>query len=217
MNLYLSARMLKIGITTRITEAVKYHEERDSLAHDWGRFFSREFPDDIWVLIPNIGKNAVEYFSSLSLNVLILSGGDSLGETPLRDETELALIEYAVSKSIPILAVCRGMQLIHSFFGGKIVKGDSDFIDFHVSTEHDVIASDGIIVSLNSYHNNFIYEDTLNSSFNVFARATSDGSIEGFRRDGLLAIMWHPEREMKDKQWSTDLIKDFLENKWKEH
>ena len=54
--------MLRFGITTRITQANGYEESRDSLAHDWGDFFTREFPKDIWASIPNIGNDAVSTF-----------------------------------------------------------------------------------------------------------------------------------------------------------
>ena len=80
------------------------------------------FPESKWLLIPNIGKQAVNYFKEWDLNVLFLSGGDDIGKFQIRDETELELIKYAISKSIPIVAICRGMQLIHNVFNGKIKK-----------------------------------------------------------------------------------------------
>lgn len=202
--------MLRIGITSRITKASGYFEQRDSLAHDWGDFFKREFPNELWVSIPNLGKDALNYFNSLSLNVLILSGGDSLGETLKRDETEYTLLDYAIKNSIPVVAICRGMQLVHTYFGGRVVKGDQKFVSTHRAKEHDVIFEDGKILSLNSYHNNIIIEKTIHQSLSVIARCKEDFSVEAFAREGLIALMWHPEREMKDKNLSTKLIKNFL-------
>jgi putative glutamine amidotransferase len=206
--------MLKFGITTRITHALGYEETRDSIAHDWARFFKTEFQNDLWVSIPNIGKDAVQYFKSLSLNVLVLSGGDSLGETIRRDETEYALLDFALANSIPVIAVCRGMQIVNSYFGGNILDGDQKFVSTHRATRHDVVFEDGTILSLNSYHNNLIHEQSLSPHLSVLARCKEDYSIEAFTGRGLIGIMWHPEREMDDKKQSTKLLKTFIQKSW---
>ena len=204
--------MFKFGITTRITEAIEYSEVRDSLAHDWGVFFKREFPNDIWVSIPNIGNDAVNYFKSLSLNVLILSGGDSLGKTPKRDETEFALLEYALENLIPIISVCRGMQLVHSYFGGKIIRGDEDFSSIHRAKTHEIITEREGIFLVNSYHNDLILEASLHDDLKIIARCKKDFTIEAFMNHRLIGLMWHPERAMVDSQWSIELLKNFLKN-----
>ena len=208
--------MLRFGITTRITRAAGYSETRDSLAHDWGNFFKTEFPNDLWVSIPNLGKDAVQYFKSLSLNVLVLSGGDSLGETIRRDETEYALLEFALKNSVPVIAVCRGMQIAHSYLGGSVLDGDQKFISTHRATKHDVVFEDGNVLSLNSYHNNLINEQTLSPHLSILARCKEDNSIEAFTGKGLLGIMWHPEREMNNKTLSTKLLKTFIQKSWPE-
>ena len=205
--------MFKFGVTTRITSATSYDEPRDSLAHDWGSFFKREFPNNLWVAIPNLGEDAVHYFRSHSLNVLILSGGDSIGVTPIRDKTEIALLDYALKNEIPVIAICRGMQLIHSYFGGKITTGDEKFISIHRTKQHNVITEEGNVVCLNSYHNNVIVEKTIHKSLSIIARCELDNSVEAFRRKGLIGMMWHPEREMKDYNWSTNILRTFLQNK----
>jgi len=201
--------MLRFGITTRITQASGYSETRDSLAHDWSIFMMREFPNNIWVPLPNIGKDVVGYFQKLSLNVLILSGGDGHGETPERDKTEYALLQYALTNKIPIIGVCRGMQIIHTYFQGNLGLGSDEFISNHRARTHKIITSDGQ-KTVNSFHNYFLSEGTLNSKFSVIARSLEDHSIEAFSGDLVLAIMWHPERECFDYQWSTNLIKNFL-------
>lgn len=202
--------MFKFGITTRITQAIEYVETRDSLARDWSVFFKREFPNDIWVSLPNIGNDAVNYFESLSLNVLILSGGDSLGKTPKRDETEYALLEYALKNSIPIIAICRGMQLVHAYFGGKTEKGHKEFARIHRAQMHRIITNEKDRFSVNSYHNDFIIEDSLREDLNIVARCEQDKTIEAFMNKRLIGLMWHPERNMESSEWSTKLIKNFL-------
>ena len=193
----------------RVTEASGYYEQRDSLAHDWGQFFKREFPNDLWICLPNLGKDAVHYFNSLDLNVLILSGGDSLGETLKRDETEYALLDYALKNGIPIIAVCRGMQLVHSYLGGSVVSGNSSFVTTHRATEHDVIIEDNIR-SLNSYHNKRIVEKSMHQSLSVIARCKEDFSVEAFTRPGLIGVMWHPERDERFLEIHHERFKELI-------
>ena len=47
----------------------------------------------------------------LKPHALVLSGGNSLGESREKDETELAMITYAEQK-ISLLDICRGMQMM---------------------------------------------------------------------------------------------------------
>ena len=53
----------------------------------------------------------------------------------LGDEVEFKLIEIAIKNKIPILGICRGMQLINIYFGGEI---SSVSISKHVSKKHMV-------------------------------------------------------------------------------
>jgi len=97
----------------RIINAANYDEERDTLSHDWINFFAdlKIIP----ILIPNSLKNLKTFFEEINVDAIILSGGDNLGDFPERDKTELDLINYAISSGIPILGVCRGMQIIFFF------------------------------------------------------------------------------------------------------
>lgn len=201
--------MYRFGITMRITNAVDYDEPRDSLAQDWSSFMEETFPNDQWLAIPNIGSKAVDYFQKWNLNVLILSGGDDLGKTKKRDETETLLLEHALKNNIPVIGVCRGMQLIHTHFGGELESGNEAYIAEHRAHDHQVILKNETHLS-NSYHVNSLVESSLHNSFSVMARCEKFNSIEGFRGENLLAMMWHPEREMQDKTWSNDWIIKFL-------
>ena len=201
--------MLRIGITMRITDADGYSDPRDSISQDWFKFFQREFGEDLWVALPNLGYETINYFKKLNLNVLILSGGDNLGQTPLRDESERHLLSFAIKNNIPIIGVCRGMQVIHEFFGGRIDHGSEGFVQKHRATQHFVRFADEDVI-LNSFHNNIIREDTISDQLTIEARCKYDNSVESFRGEKILGIMWHPERPMPDWKWSTRLIKDFL-------
>ncbi len=60
------------------------------------------------------------------LNLIILQGGndifDSSKEIKNRNDNENLIIKFAIANNIPLLGVCRGMQLINLYFGGKIIK-----------------------------------------------------------------------------------------------
>lgn len=68
------------------------------------------------------------------IDVLILSGGHYVsprhydqdphkslgGILPERDEFDFKLIEFAKNKGIPILGICRGLQILNVYFGGSL-------------------------------------------------------------------------------------------------
>ena len=108
------------------------------------------------------------------------------------------------------------MQIVNSYFGGNILMGDQNFVSNHRATRHEVVFEDETILSLNSYHNNLIHEQSLSPHLSVLARCKEDNSIEAFTGRGLIGIMWHPEREMDDEKQSTKLIKNFIQKSWPE-
>ena len=195
----------------RETNATGYDEPRDAIAQDWNNYMLTTFPSHNWLTIPNIGSKAVEYFIKWNLNVLIISGGDNLGVTEKRDQTELHLLKYALENNIPVIGVCRGLQLIHSYFGGNVKIGEEDFIQEHRAHDHGINLNNKIYLS-NSYHVNKIEEKTLHKELQIIARCSKFNSIEAIQGKNLIAMMWHPERIMEDKSWSNNLIFTFLKN-----
>ena len=108
-----------IAISLRIVKAQNYDETRDALSHDWPQFL--ENLGIIPIYIPNNLLNVKNYLSAFEIDGLILSGGDNLGTDPVRDKTETELLQYAMSKNIPTLGICRGLQLINQYFGGTLL------------------------------------------------------------------------------------------------
>lgn len=200
---------LRIGITTRITNAVGYDEKRDSLAHDWSRYFISQFPNSSWLSIPNIESDAIGFMEKWNINAIILSGGEDIGESKKRDNTEFKLIEYAQRNSFPVLGVCRGLQVLYSFFGGRIEKGTNDFVQVHKAKRHNIFIGGGM-QEVNSYHQNILVEDSCPTNLSILSRCANDYTIESVSGNGILGIMWHPERELLAHQWNTDHIKDFF-------
>lgn len=203
-------REIKIGITMRETEASKYIEARDTIARDWSNFMLEEFKFTKWMFIPNIKKDVIDYVETWGLNLLIFSGGDNLGVYPERDETERILLTYAIEKRIPIIGVCRGLQLIYDYYGGRLKIGDKLFKNTHQSAIHKISTKNGI-QTVNSYHANYLEEKSLPKELKVIARSEKDGSIEAVSNERILGIMWHPERNGNTK-WSRKLVKEFIQN-----
>ena len=156
------------------------------------------------------------------LDGLILSGGadldpsrygaephEHLGEVEAeRDEWEVALLRAARERDLPILAICRGFQLMNVEFGGTLHQhveldegaGHPQWDVDGRTTTHDVKVVANTTLSqlvpadlrVNSLHHQTI--DRVAKELTVSARA-SDGVVEGLEtRDGMmLGVQWHPE------------------------
>ena len=160
-----------------------------------------------------------------SLDGIVLSGGadidpDYLGEksldcisvNPRRDAQELMLVRLAVERQIPVLGICRGIQMLTAALGGKLYQDiktqhDRPCIE-HSQTiarglpSHDVkIEKDSLLYSLldtetlavNSFHHQAVKE--VPQGFRVTAIAP-DGIIEGMESTTfrpILGVQWHPE------------------------
>ncbi len=127
---------------------------------------------------------------------------------PDRDAWEMTLLAAARDKGIPILAICRGMQLLNVVCGGTLrqhVELDEGAghpqwdVDGHEMT-HGVSVVEGTLtaelfpgeIGVNSLHHQVI--DEVGEGLVVSAKA-SDGVVEGLETpDGsIVAVQWHPE------------------------
>ena len=200
--------MLNIGITMRETNAENYFELRDSIAKDWFSYMSFVMPNTNWVLLPNLENKIVEYTKKLKLNGFIFSGGENLGVSSCRDNTELELFNYAQKEKFPILGICRGFQAIYSFMGGEI-KQQGNFLNTHRATKHEIFYDNNIKI-VNSFHNNIAVVDSKPKNIKVMAVCIEDNSIEAFTAEKILAFQWHPEREKNFQEWDAKIIREFF-------
>lgn len=190
----------RIGISLRVVNAQNYDEKRDALSQDWPIFLEKLNLNPIF--IPNSLSDIKSYLADMHIDGLILSGGDNLGDYPERDKTEKELLDYAVQNRIPVLGVCRGMQIINDYFGGSIEQSQDSQ---HIRKNHPVeITNTGFLSSfdsnsilVNSFHYNLIRKNMLGENLQPFAIMKSDDTVEGFSHADLpiFGVMWHPERD----------------------
>ena len=178
-----------VGITQRSLAPTEFGEQRDGLDRRWYAFLAA--CGLTAVPLPGIPDVAVGNAHALGLRGVVFSGGDNLvtygGPALGRDETERALLGWAIDTGVPVLGVCRGAQLLLDAFGVELVP-----VDGHVATRH-VIDGDAAPRTVNSYHRYAAHAVTAP----LRITATCGDVVEAFEhRDARVAgIMWHPERE----------------------
>jgi putative glutamine amidotransferase len=159
---------------------------------------------------------------------LILAGGDdidpsSYGAEPhpqtkhtvvLRDRVELALTRRAVQRDMPVLGVCRGMQLLNVAFGGTLLQHLPDEVGHGAhrlnpgsfdGSDHDVQLHEGSVAaraageelhSSKSHHHQGL--DQIGLGLVVSGHSTLDELPEAIEMPGkqfVLGVQWHPEAD----------------------
>jgi len=187
--------LTRVALSMRMTEATGYKETRDSISHDWlARLAAWGMTP---LLVPNLGQRVTALLVDLRPDVLVLTGGDDLGATSKRDATESALLAHALAAGLPVLGVCRGLQLINVHVGGRLVA-----VDGHAGKPHAVTIAPpwrglyGASATVNSYHGQGVPKDGVGDGL-VVAAADGNGRVEGLchGEKPLAAVMWHPERQ----------------------
>ncbi|MCW5893781.1 MAG: gamma-glutamyl-gamma-aminobutyrate hydrolase family protein [bacterium] len=193
-------RVRRIGVTMRVEHAAGHGERRDALAHDWSRFLAAVLPEVAWMPIANVGEGVVDLVRRWQLDAYLLSGGNDLATEPVRDRTETCLLEDACARGVPVIGVCRGLQVVQHWLGGPLTACAGDG---HLARTHAVTITDGAPygrpsgarLEVNSYHRFAVAQGTAADGLREFAVA-DDGIVEGvYHRDApIVALQWHPER-----------------------
>lgn len=178
--------MKVVAVSQRVDEHLEYKEVRDTLDQRLALFLAAA--GGLCVPVPNrLGDGLNDWLTALKPAAIVLSGGNNIGECAARDTTEHTLLNYAERHRLPVLGICRGMQMMAHWAGAGLhpVQG-------HVRARHHL--SGKITGEANSYHG--LSLTACPADFEVLARS-EDGEIEAIRHESLPweGWMWHPERE----------------------
>lgn len=180
------------------------------------------------LLLPHLDVSAVDEVLDVC-DVLVVSGGgdvcpasygapetgQSIDTSAGADRSELALIRGAHARDLPVLGICRGMQLLNVACGGTLLQDIGGSSADHPSipddpeavcaARHPVRLEAGSRLAavygclerdVNTIHHQAV--DRVAAGFRVTAWAP-DGVVEGIERtDGWLAlgVQWHPEKSL---------------------
>jgi len=209
-----------IGITTYLTSARFGVWEEDSALIPAAYVRAIEAAGGRALLVPPSLDGIDETLDRL--DGLLFSGGSDLdpdlygqevhpetnGVVPERDRAELALLSAALERDMPVLAVCRGSQILNVALGGDLVQHLPDVVgdDKHKHTpgafsDHDVDLVPGTRVQqilgdhtpVKSHHHQGYGQ--LGEGLREAARA-DDGTVEALEdptRRFAVGVLWHPE------------------------
>ena len=148
-----------------------------------------------------------------------------------RDEFEWNVLQYAEEKQIPLLGICRGLQLVNIFFGGTLIPDIPAFGKFNHSKFKEGKDRDHLVeIDKNSILYKIVGQEVgeINSAHHqsadmpgndlVVNALSPDGIIEGMERreaDGksfLMLVQWHPERMTNQESiFSKNIKQSFLD------
>jgi putative glutamine amidotransferase len=232
-----------IGITCSMEYDDKTRKYPTAYAFDYLKrsyYEAVERSGGVPLILPNTKKLKLIDQMLKVIDGLVISGGSDVdphfyGEkkktknlklTPERDLFEIALVRKAKRKKIPILAICRGIQLVNVAFGGTLYQDFSferKFLDHTLEGSSLYNKKHSVIIQRNTKLYSIIRKDKINVNtshhqmvkkiapgFIISAWSEKDQVIEGIETKGdnfLICVQWHPELM---KHESSKLLFDSL-------
>lgn len=239
--------MIKIGVTAGFLypDPNRASHNKKTLTYferDMSRYLSRK--GVMPILIPDLqSENLYEFLSEM--DGFVFQGGADIapqtyGEQPIldgkwkgdpeRDVYELRIMDFAVKNDKPVLAICRGFQLMNVYFGGtlyqdlltqkndSILHRDAEIYD-RINHEIEIIKG-GLLEKLfpgvehphvNSVHHQGVKD--LGKDLKVLAVCKNDNLVEAFTytkapEGKIMGVQWHPEffHTIKDSLIDADAL-----------
>jgi putative glutamine amidotransferase len=239
----LSARKPRSACTVAVTASIRPDGDTSRVRLTAAYVTALERAGLVPLIVPPLSDADAAASVLDSVAGLVLTGGEDVdparyGETrhekvrsvnPARDATEAVLVEEARARGMPVLAICRGIQILNVALGGTLVQDipsqcettiDHDDAGARTSRTHDVEIESGSLiakavgaerVAVNSFHHQSVKQ--VAEGMRVTARSP-DGVIEGIESTDedwwVMGVQWHPE-EMNDspEPWDRGLFKAF--------
>jgi putative glutamine amidotransferase len=145
-----------------------------------------------------------------------------------RDRVEIDLIRQAIKRDLPVLAICRGQQMLNVYHGGTLIQHLPP-ASHHVRRTprnpglpaHEVDVVPGTLLSsvvsdtklrVNSRHHQAV--GRLGEHLTISGRDAEDGVVEAFERPDrtfMLAVQWHPENQAAKFPEQMALFRAFVQ------
>ncbi|MGA5819178.1 gamma-glutamyl-gamma-aminobutyrate hydrolase family protein [Kitasatospora sp. NPDC094028] len=211
-----------IGVSTYLVDASwsSWRNRRAALVPERYTAHVRDSGGIAVLLPPDAPERAPEVLARL--DALVIAGGPDIdpvyygepahplteADSPERDRWEVALLRSALAAGMPLLGICRGMQVLNVVCGGTLVQHLPDVVavDVHCGSPgrygtHAVRPVPGTLLggllpeselSVPTYHHQAV--DRLGEGLRVSAHAP-DGTVEAIEGPGFtLGVQWHPEQ-----------------------
>lgn len=228
----MSARKPIIGITPSPMEDTQSHGTFQRYATAATYIEAIEAAGGVPIVIPPQAGNVEEIIAIV--DGLLLSGGgdirpDRYGDSDihdttygihdLRDELEIALVREATSRDIPMLCICRGIQVLNVALGGTLIQDIADQYSTEIEhrqqhnrirkedPSHIVTVTAGSLlhrtyeseeIAVNSFHHQAIRDLAPELRING---VSPDEVVEGVshpQSSWVLGVQWHPEMMFRD-------------------
>lgn len=153
---------------------------------------------------------------------LLLCGGADIGKDQERDDREKIWIKQTIADGYPIIGLCRGMQVLNSYFGGVVEDLSDRIVEDHKAADfsedidhsgkpsqfHTVEDLDGKLINVNSRHHQHcsVIADNFKATHLSYPLYSV---VEGFEDvdQKIWAVQWHPEKmESEDNEYPLNKL-----------
>jgi putative glutamine amidotransferase len=133
----------------------------------------------------------------------------------LADEADISLVKFALSQAIPVLAICRGLQITNVALGGTLVQHMETPHQHHVALVTiekyvDELGLSTATLEASCYHHQMI--DQVAPGLEVIARS-AEGFVEAAKFDSsgwAFGVQWHPEDNYDTNTPQLELLSRFV-------